>query len=190
MNRGRRHRGGGHSAEHLAKHSPEPAYSPNQRIVGPVLGETPTPAGAVAIKDTRVLLAKPLTSQIGPTVIPLADIVDAAIDMARQNAQEGGMKRKAHTKKNKAKGKSVGKGIGKTKGKGKSIGKAKGKKTRKNKQSGGSLSMGPAKQLWNEVSSSFEEVANAAAGSAIGNRIANVPKFIRKEMRLLPKWLP
>ena len=182
MNRGRRHRGGGHSAEHLAKHSPEPAYSPNQRIVGPVLGETPTPAGAVAIEDTRVLLAKPITSQIGPTVIPLADMVDAAIDMAERNAQEGGKKRKAYTKKNKAKGKSIGKSIGN--------GKGKGKKTRKNKQSGGSLSMGPAKQLWNEVSSSFEEVANAAAGSAIGNRIANVPKFIRKEMRLLPKWLP
>jgi hypothetical protein len=182
VNRGRRHRGGGHSAEHLAKHSPEPAYCPNQRIVGPVLGETPTPAGAVAIEDTRALLAKPITSQIGPIVIPLADMVDAAIDMAERNAQEGGKKRKAYTKKNKAKGKSIGKSIGN--------GKGKGKKTRKNKQSGGSLSMGPAKQLWNEVSSSFEEVANAAAGSAIGNRIANVPKFIRKEMRLLPKWLP
>jgi hypothetical protein len=54
----------------------------------------------------------------------------------------------------------------------------------------GGAAPGPARLLWGDVYDSVTEVVSAAAGSPVGQRVQNVPKWLRKQPNLLPAWLP
>lgn len=165
--RASQHRGGGL----LAKSS----------VVGPILPTVSQMPDAVARLNTRYLLNKPLISEIGLSTIPDNDVTAYN---RQYTAKQGGK-----SKIRKRRSRKMKKAIKLTK-----VSKVphhnKKKQNTIKKLNGGSLNYGPARQLYNEVLGDIEELGSTIGGLNVTKRIKNAPKFIRKEMRVLPKWLP
>ena len=57
------------------------------------------------------------------------------------------------------------------------------------KQRGGAAP-GPLRSLWWDVQDTIDTVGSAAFGSPLAGRVRGIPKFIGKQVELMPKWLP
>lgn len=60
---------------------------------------------------------------------------------------------------------------------------------RTQKQRGGAAP-GPLRSLWWDVQDTVDKVGSAALGSPLAGRVRGIPKFIGKQVELVPKWLP
>lgn len=60
---------------------------------------------------------------------------------------------------------------------------------RRRTQRGGSAP-GPLRSLWWDVRDSVETMGSAALGTPLAGRVRGVPKFLGRQIKLLPPWLP
>jgi len=54
----------------------------------------------------------------------------------------------------------------------------------------GGSAPGPLRSLWWDVRDSVETVGSAALGTPLAGRVRGVPKFLGRQIKLLPPWLP
>jgi hypothetical protein len=139
----------------------------------------------------------PVTTSFGPFVPAPQDIaliqklnldkVRAGQQATKHTTMQGGRRRRG-TISNRRGGLLVGGMCGRSRC-GSRCGCDSGCGCRKRGMKGGSAP-GPARLLWGDVYDSVTEVASAAVGSPVGQRVQNVPQWLRSRTNLLPTWLP